>query len=100
MFSANASADSGAIFIDIGGGTTDIALVRQGGIEETRMFARGGRSFTRRIATSKGIAVEDAERLKLSYSDGKIKESDREEIQAILAPECRAWMDTVRLRGE
>src|SRR5579884_2594686 len=95
--STNANAHSGAIFIDIGGGTTDIALVRQGGIEETRMFAQGGRSFTRRIATSKGISVRDAERLKLSYSDGKIKESDREEIQAILAPECQTWMDTVEL---
>src|SRR5207247_8949235 len=37
--STNAGSDSGAIFIDIGGGTTDIALVRQGGIEATRMFA-------------------------------------------------------------
>jgi cell division protein FtsA len=95
--STNASAHSGAIFIDIGGGTTDIALVRQGGIEETRMFAQGGRSFTRRIATSKGIPIKDAERLKLSYSKGEIKGNDREEIQAILAPECQTWMDTVEL---
>ena len=36
----------GGIFIDIGGGTTDVALVRQGGIEGTRMFALGGRAFT------------------------------------------------------
>jgi cell division protein FtsA len=64
------------------------------------MFAQGGRSFTRRIATSKGIPVKDAERLKLNYSDGKIKESDREEIQAILAPECQTWMDTVELLVE
>src|SRR5579863_36284 len=93
--STNASADSGAIFIDIGGGTTDIALVRQGGIEETRMFALGGRTFTRRIATSKGIAIKDAERLKISYSNGEIKASDREEVQNILAPECQTWMDSV-----
>ncbi len=38
--STNAGVDSGAIFIDIGGGTTDIALVRQGGIEETRVCFR------------------------------------------------------------
>jgi cell division protein FtsA len=95
--STNASAHSGALFIDIGGGTTDIALVRQGGIEETRMFAQGGRTFTRRIATSKGIALKDAERLKISYSKGEIKGDDREEIQAILAPECQTWMDTVEL---
>ncbi|MBV8446207.1 MAG: rod shape-determining protein, partial [Candidatus Dormibacteraeota bacterium] len=33
----------GGVFIDIGGGTTDLALVRHGGIEATRMFALGGR---------------------------------------------------------
>ncbi|MBV9258666.1 MAG: rod shape-determining protein [Ktedonobacteraceae bacterium] len=95
--STNAGADSGAIFIDIGGGTTDIALVRQGGIEETRMFALGGRTFTRRIATSKGISLKDAERLKINYSNGDIKGSGRDEIQAILAPECQTWMDSVEL---
>jgi cell division protein FtsA len=95
--STNASADSGALFIDIGGGTTDIALVRQGGIEETRMFALGGRTFTRRIATSKGVSLKDAERFKLSYSVGEIKGSSRDEIQNILAPECQTWMDSVEL---
>ena len=95
--SNNAGADSGAIFIDIGGGTTDIALVRQGGIEETRMFALGGRTFTRRIATSKGISLKDAERLKINYSNGDIKGNGRDEIQAILAPECQTWMDSVEL---
>ena len=95
--STNAGADSGAIFIDVGGGTTDIALVRQGGIEETRMFALGGRTFTRRIATSKGISIKDAERLKISYSNGEIKGNSYNEIQAILAPECQTWMDSVEL---
>jgi len=93
----NASEDSGAIFIDIGGGTTDIALVRQGGIEETRMFALGGRAFTRRIATGKGISIKDAERLKIIYSNGEIKGNARDEIHAILAPECQTWLDSVEL---
>ena len=95
--STNAGTDSGAIFIDIGGGTTDIALVRQGGIEETRMFALGGRTFTRRLATNKGISVKEAEKLKLSYSSGSVKGADRDEIQSILAPECQTWMDSIEL---
>ena len=41
---------AGALFIDVGGGTTDIALVRQGGVEGTRMFALGGRAFTKSLA--------------------------------------------------
>jgi cell division protein FtsA len=95
--SANASADSGAIFIDIGGGTTDIALVRQGGIEETRMFALGGRTFTRRLAASKGLSVRDAEKLKMSYSSGGVKGNERDEIQNIFASEAQTWMDSVEL---
>lgn len=98
--SANASADSGAIFIDIGGGTTDIALVRQGGIEETRMFALGGRTFTRRLAASKGLSVKEAEKLKLSYSSGAIKGNERDEIQNIYASEAQIWMDSVELLVE
>jgi len=95
--STNASTDSGAIFIDIGGGTTDIALVRQGGIEETRMFALGGRTFTRRLAASKGLSIKEAEKLKLSYSSGGIKGSQRDEIQSIFTSEVQTWMDSVEL---
>jgi cell division protein FtsA len=98
--SANASADSGAIFIDIGGGTTDIALVRQGGIEETRMFALGGRTFTRRLAVSKGLRMKEAEELKLSYSKGGIKGNERDDIQNIYASEVQIWMDSVELLVE
>ncbi len=95
--SANAGPDSGAIFIDIGGGTTDIALVRQGGIEETRMFALGGRTFTRRLASGKGLPVKEAEKLKLLYSSGSIKGAERDEVRATLAPEVQTWMDSVEL---
>jgi len=95
--STNAASDSGAIFIDIGGGTTDIALVRQGGIEETRMFALGGRTFTRRLAASKGLSIKEAEKLKLAYGTGAIKGSERDEIQNIFAPESQTWMDSVEL---
>ena len=95
--STNAGTDSGAIFIDIGGGTTDIALVRQGGIEETRMFALGGRTFTRRLATGKGISLKEAEKLKVSYSMGAVKGVEREEIQNIFASESQTWMDSVEL---
>ncbi len=95
--STNAGSDSGAIFIDIGGGTTDIALVRQGGIEETRMFALGGRTFTRRIAASKGVSLKEAEKLKVGYGTGAIKGAERDEIQTILASESQTWMDSVEL---
>ena len=93
----NASADSGAIFIDIGGGTTDIVLVRQGGIEGMRTFALGGHVLTRSIATGKGISIKEAERLKISYSNGELDSNSHNEIKALLAPECQNWIDSVEL---
>lgn len=66
----NESYEFGAIIIDIGGGTTDIALIRNGGIEGTRMFAMGGRTFTRTIASNLNITLKEAEELKLAYSRG------------------------------
>lgn len=62
------SFEFGTIIIDIGGGTTDIALIRNGGIEGTRMFAMGGRAFTRSLASNLRINLDKAEDLKLAYS--------------------------------
>lgn len=70
----------GAIIIDIGGGTTDIALIRNGGIEGTKMFAMGGRAFTRSIARNLDISLKEAESLKLAYSQDK--EFDKKETIA------------------
>src|SRR5258705_277580 len=48
---------AGALFVDVGGGTTDVALVRSGGIEGTRMFALGGRASTKSIAARLDLAL-------------------------------------------
>jgi len=55
-----------AIVMDIGGGTTDIAVVDDGGVEGTKMFGIGGRSFTHQIANHLGVDFDMAERLKLN----------------------------------
>lgn len=54
-----------AIVMDIGGGTTDIAVVDDGGVEGTKMFNLGGRSFTRQIAEKLGTDFDTAESIKL-----------------------------------
>ncbi len=55
-----------AIVMDIGGGTTDVAVVDDGGVEGTKMFGIGGRSFTHQISSHLGIDFDAAERLKLN----------------------------------
>jgi cell division protein FtsA len=64
--------EMGAIFIDVGGGTTDIAVVRHGGIEATRMFALGGRSFTKRLASDLSMNLDEAERFKVAHSEHRL----------------------------
>jgi len=86
-----------AIFIDIGGGTTDIAVVRNGGIEGTKMFALGGRAFTKRLSTELGISFQEAEQLKLKYSRGELGAHLMNRVRRILEDDCKVWLSGVEL---
>src|SRR3954465_15779391 len=87
---------AGALFIDVGGGTTDVALVRQGGIEGTRMFALGGRAFTKSLADRLDLPFPRAESLKVDYARGvSVERSD--ELAAIVADDVRVWAAGVEL---
>ena len=74
---------AGALFVDVGGGTTDVALVRQGGIEGTRMFALGGRAFTKSIADRLDLPFPRAEALKVDYARG-LESSASDDIASII----------------
>jgi cell division protein FtsA len=84
--------DAGAVFVDIGGGTTDVALVRGGGIVGTKMLALGGRAFTKGLAERLGLSFADAERVKL---DGAGVE--RSEVSESLLEDARVWRAGVEL---
>ena len=80
-----------AIVMDIGGGTTDIAVVDDGGVEGTKMFGIGGRSFTHQIATKTGLDYDTAEAIKLQIGGVSLDEAEyKNEIQTILATPERA----------
>lgn len=92
-----------AIVMDIGGGTTDIAVVDDGGVEGTKMFGIGGRSFTHQIATKTGLDYDTAEAVKLQiggvsldqltlrHREETVAEAEyKNEIQTILATPERA----------
>ncbi|MGZ6339378.1 MAG: cell division FtsA domain-containing protein [Candidatus Limnocylindrales bacterium] len=86
----------GALFIDVGGGTTDVALVRSGGIEGTRMFALGGRAFTKSLADRLDLPFPRAETLKVDYARGLDVER-RDEMASIVADDVAVWAAGVEL---
>ncbi len=91
------SSEFSAIFIDIGGGTTDIALVNNGGVEGTKMFAIGGRSFTKRIAQVANTSFEKAEQIKLDYGAGQLRPKQVELVEKALENDVKVWLSGVEL---
>lgn len=87
----------GGVFIDIGGGTTDVALVRNGGIEGTRMFAIGGRVFTKKLAAELGISFADAEELKLKHSRGELPGERRAQVHDLVGQDAEVLTQAVAL---
>src|SRR5690606_16358115 len=86
-----------AILTDVGGGTTDIAVVNDGGVEGTKMFGIGGRSFTRTIATDMNLTYEDAEKLKVNIDNDTIKDSVVEQIESAIDKTLDVWLNGVEL---
>ena len=82
-----------AIFVDVGGGTTDVALVNDGGVEGTRMFGIGGRSFTNSIAKQLNVTFEAAEERKLKLTT----EDQDKEVRKSLLPTVKVWLSGVEL---
>lgn len=85
------------IFIDVGGGTTDIALVENGAIAGTKMFAFGGRVFTKRIETELKVDHIAAENMKLDFSDQKLSPADATKVGKTLSKDIPVWLDGVEL---
>ncbi len=95
--------DSGfsGIVMDIGGGTTDIAVVDDGGVEGTKMFSIGGRSFTHQIAEVLGVDFDTAERYKLNYNNPtRIPAEMREKIDFAIQRNLAVWLSGVSITLE
>ncbi|MEO8252093.1 MAG: cell division FtsA domain-containing protein [Chloroflexota bacterium] len=91
--------DAGAVFVDVGGGTTDVALVRHGGIAGTKMLALGGRAFTRGLVERFALSFAQAEALKVAAGEeGELPEPiEREALDAALSEDAGVWLRGVEL---
>lgn len=88
-------ADSSSILIDVGGGTTDIAIVNGGMVEETHMFGIGGRDFTLEVARGFGLDYRHAEARKLKYSSGGLDQSVSRLIKPMIKNITDIWLEGV-----
>ena len=86
-----------AILMDVGGGTTDIAVINDGGVQGTKMFGIGGRAYTRSVEKELGVEFDEAEELKLGLSTNKVARSKVPAIEAALEKTLDVWSSGVEL---
>ncbi len=88
------------IVMDIGGGTTDIAVVEDGGVEGTKMFGIGGRSFTHQIAESLGVDSKTAEAYSLSFDSGELDDRVKAKVETAISRNLSVWLTGVEVALE
>jgi cell division protein FtsA len=74
----------GTAVIDIGGGTTDIAVFIKNAVQFTKVLAVGGAHFTRDLAIGLQTPMEDAERIK--KESGTVLTERTMEGEAVVIP--------------
>jgi len=85
------------IFIDIGGQTTDVVVVRNGTIEGMQSFTFGGDALTFRLKQELGGSLEKAEKTKLAYANNKLDKRSGKKISEIIRAEADVWLSGVEL---
>jgi cell division protein FtsA len=97
VLGTDANSSFTAILADVGGGTTDIAVVNDGGVEGTKMFGIGGRSFTNTIASELGVSYDAAEKLKVNIDHEQVKETVKKDVTKAVDKTLEVWLAGVEL---
>jgi cell division protein FtsA len=86
-----------AILMDVGGGTTDIAVINDGGVQGTKMFGIGGRAYTRGVERTLGVDFDLAEKLKVALAQGKVPAKQVKKVEDALKKTLDVWISGVEL---
>jgi len=93
----NPNANMSAILMDVGGGTTDIAVVNEGGVQGTKSFGIGGRAYTRSVERDLNVEFLQAEQLKIGLTDGVTPQSKIAAVEKSLEKTANVWIKGVEL---
>lgn len=91
------SGNMSAILVDVGGGTTDIAVLNDGGVQGTKMFSIGGRAFTRSIERELGVTFTKAEHLKLALDNQDIDAAKAKPVKKAIESTLDVWGGGIEL---
>ena len=75
--------EAGVVLVDIGGGTTDVAIFKDGIIRHTAVIPFGGNVITEDIKEGCSIIEKDAEALKIRFGSAWPSENKENEIVSI-----------------
>ncbi len=94
----NLDSNFSGIVMDIGGGTTDIAVIDDGGVDGTKMFSIGGRSFTHQIAKGLGVDFYTAEEYKTNFEN--LDEPLKKKVEAAISKNIKVWISGIEVALE
>jgi cell division protein FtsA len=80
---SNEEKDAGVVLVDIGGGTTDVAIFHEGIIRHTAVIPFGGNVITEDIKEGCSIMRKQAEKLKMKFGSALASESQENEVVCI-----------------
>jgi len=69
----------GVALVDVGGGTTDLAIFVNGAIQHTSVIPLGGNHLTNDIAVGLRTPMQEAERIKIQYGSAQVQMLERDE---------------------
>jgi cell division protein FtsA len=93
----NTGSSMSAILMDVGGGTTDIAVINDGGVQGTKMFGIGGRAYTKAVERDLGVEFEKAEELKTGLTTKETAGEQAKEVREALLKTLTVWTHGVEL---
>ncbi len=85
------------VVVDIGGGTTDVAVMSNKELVGTKIYGIGGNTFTQYIADKLNINFDKAEELKLQYSNQKLTHTEEVELSRIIDKAAYVWARSLEL---